>query len=1102
MSLYLERIDVYADAYVKISINWSTDQWQTVERPPLPSELTQNLGAEDVWIRREIIHDGPLTSAKNLTAKLEIGYCPTWVSIDIQGNNYKVDRGVLNHVCVPDQEVLFDYGDCPDPTYPTLEANDGAAHFVDGRVYLGTTIDAEADGQPNATATGDDDNNLDDEDGVTFTSPLIAAGVASIDVEASTFGLLSAWIDFNIDGDWNDPGEQIFTNEPLSQGVNGLSFPVPADAAAGNTCCRFRFSSFSGLSYKGKALNGEVEDYAVKLERKVDEEIHYKWQQPPIEYDPYATTPVYCGWDQPSYVVVQGDYAGAYTPATPWNFVADNFHCFGSMPVTSVHWWGSYVGWAQTDFPSQRPVSWLIGFWSNVPADAQTPYGRPGTLLKAVTLPAERVNEVWVGRDRFPDKPEDTCYKYSTQFQPDDYFWQERYVDQTTDRVYWLSVTAIYNGTRVPSTPWGWKTRPAHWRDDAVHFRAESTRIDSGWTAPRDAIQPLENSAVCNFAESYDLAFALGTHPDYVKWDQSFTSLRDWPYYEDRVSIATLTGDGNGAVKWEQPPDVGRTGVDVDGTYDFPQTWPPQILADDFLCETSGPITGIDIWGSWFSDILPVDDATNVQFTLSIHADIPAGSGATPYSRPGAVLWSERFAPGEFSVTKPPADVQSFYHPGNRWNFSNNHESVYRYRFDIGGDTAFRQTGTEQQPVVYWLSVQAYIIHEQGYQPTRWGWKTSTEEWNDVAVYARGTDPSTAGWQTLPYPTQHEYRDRKMGLAFRVTTAEQAQELLVHYQVADDWLCDTPAPITAAAWWGSYRGYDYPACACREQTPPKKPLFFWLSLWTDYPDPFPNFPTTFSRPEELAWSYRAYEYDEVLVGYDGSPQDMGHETDAEAVYRYSVQIPEESWFHQPGDKQVYWFSVVAVYEDLTTVPYQWGWTNHRHVYNDNAVSTFFPYSVPAVAPIPWTPLYDRTNAREDMSFMLFTHREPVVGNDPDPPVPPVPPPPSPTGPCSLVFGVGGITVCLSPTPGAPAGSYSACVPITLELNFRGELTVEVSPTSPAGGDWSGSITPSIVGPGQVTVSLCINGTDVDISALPGGSVATLAQASVFVVPAN
>jgi hypothetical protein len=52
-----------------------------------------------------------------------------------------------------------------------------------------------------------------------------------------------------------------------------------------------------------------------------------------------------------------------------WQIAADDFRCLGTMPITSVHWWGSHQGWEQPGSePPDLPIAWRIGFWSNVPA--------------------------------------------------------------------------------------------------------------------------------------------------------------------------------------------------------------------------------------------------------------------------------------------------------------------------------------------------------------------------------------------------------------------------------------------------------------------------------------------------------------------------------------------------------------------------------------------------------------------------------------------------------------------------------------------------------------------------------------------------------------
>jgi hypothetical protein len=159
--------------------------------------------------------------------------------------------------------LLVDFGDAPDPTYPTLNAENGASHSVDWDVYLGNSIDWDMDGQPDPNALGDDNDGNDDDDGVVFTSPLSRGTFATVDVTASSAGLLNAWCDFNADGDWADPGEQIFTDTPVVAGVNNLSFAIPIDASTGVTFARFRYDTQGGLSFDGPADDGEVEDYEV-----------------------------------------------------------------------------------------------------------------------------------------------------------------------------------------------------------------------------------------------------------------------------------------------------------------------------------------------------------------------------------------------------------------------------------------------------------------------------------------------------------------------------------------------------------------------------------------------------------------------------------------------------------------------------------------------------------------------------------------------------------------------------------------------------------------------------------------------------------------------
>jgi hypothetical protein len=166
----------------------------------------------------------------------------------------------------PDPDKIFDFGDAPDKPYPTLLINNGARHGIIRHLYLGTKLDAESDGQPDPKALGDDllDGN-DDEDGVQFTSALIAGFMGQVTITASDTGILNAWIDFNQNGSWADAGDQIFTDKMIYSGANTLSFSIPASSRPDSTYARFRFSSEKGITYTGFIRDGEVEDYLVRL---------------------------------------------------------------------------------------------------------------------------------------------------------------------------------------------------------------------------------------------------------------------------------------------------------------------------------------------------------------------------------------------------------------------------------------------------------------------------------------------------------------------------------------------------------------------------------------------------------------------------------------------------------------------------------------------------------------------------------------------------------------------------------------------------------------------------------------------------------------------
>lgn len=191
-------------------------------------------------------------------------------SFSLADGSFTVIPGGLSHpvwvvpATVAQQEYPNDFGDAP--------ASYGSAdHVINNWIYMGSAPDGEPESQYSDEADGDDLSLFDDEDGVSF--PEMKPGASVIipvrTVETSYFltGYLSAWIDWNGDGDFNDKDERIADNRrvPSGSAILTLSVTVPNDAIVSRpTFARFRIGTRVS-SPTGNASAGEVEDYIVKI---------------------------------------------------------------------------------------------------------------------------------------------------------------------------------------------------------------------------------------------------------------------------------------------------------------------------------------------------------------------------------------------------------------------------------------------------------------------------------------------------------------------------------------------------------------------------------------------------------------------------------------------------------------------------------------------------------------------------------------------------------------------------------------------------------------------------------------------------------------------
>ena len=147
-------------------------------------------------------------------------------------------------------------------------------HTIAG-IRLGASVDADASLLNNATATGDDVNNTDDENGVTLV-PLLPTGeitVVPVDIQNAS-GFLSVWFDWNADGDFLDAGEQMVTAQAVAVGPLNINIAVPLTAIIGPTFARFRVCTNNTAldncnTPVSTVQSGEVEDYQFTVSRRL-----------------------------------------------------------------------------------------------------------------------------------------------------------------------------------------------------------------------------------------------------------------------------------------------------------------------------------------------------------------------------------------------------------------------------------------------------------------------------------------------------------------------------------------------------------------------------------------------------------------------------------------------------------------------------------------------------------------------------------------------------------------------------------------------------------------------------------------------------------------
>ena len=134
------------------------------------------------------------------------------------------------------------------------------------------------------------------------------------------------------------------------------------------------------------------------------------------------------------------------------------------------------------------------------------------------------------------------------------------------------------------------------------------------------------------------------------------------------------------------------------------------------------------------------------------------------------MLWYRYFhgPAGEFQARIWEEGInEGWFEPPFSYEFPGDHV-CWQYNFFIDEAEAFWQEGTVDNPIVYWLDVQAIPEDTQAW----FGWKTSLDHWNDDAVWGTGEEPYQGPWYELIYPDGHPMYSESIDLAFVITTTE------------------------------------------------------------------------------------------------------------------------------------------------------------------------------------------------------------------------------------------------------------------------------------------------------------------------------------------
>ncbi|RMB63852.1 T9SS C-terminal target domain-containing protein [Dokdonia sinensis] len=185
-----------------------------------------------------------------------------------QSTQYEVQVRTKCDTDVSDYSTLVNFTTPAPGAYCTSNGNNSSEEYI-SNVSLGT-ID-------NPSTLNESSSGYTDYTSIT-PADITLNSTPTISVEKSFVGgpftdAVSVWIDYNQDGDFDDPGEQVIEDPSSTNSLVNVAFsnPVPADALIGNTRMRVVMKFQGGTNNTAAPAScgtynfGETEDYTVNI---------------------------------------------------------------------------------------------------------------------------------------------------------------------------------------------------------------------------------------------------------------------------------------------------------------------------------------------------------------------------------------------------------------------------------------------------------------------------------------------------------------------------------------------------------------------------------------------------------------------------------------------------------------------------------------------------------------------------------------------------------------------------------------------------------------------------------------------------------------------